>query len=738
MWYKFAAFAKLIKNLYPYEFWVEVEEKNELREIVPSFKKIVPGQEMGIVAWGKLLKTSTLNTKNENTLLNFLSSRITEDAEGKKVYTSVYKGDIFLANPIIGGFWIEEENKNELGQIVKVSKEIGYGDSFNLTEWKKILRTNQINAKDKDSLKKFLTDDKFKMIGDKKFYVPIPLGKPTLLKNPIVGGFWIEEEKKNEFGEIVKVPKEIGYEEPKGIKEWRKLLKTHKINAEDLDSLKKFLTDDKFKMIGDKKFYVPSWQGEEVLIKNPITEGFYIDGEFIGPETTMNIADWTNKLKTFAIRSRKQSLQEFLSDKLTRNKEGKLEYFYDPREMYRKFYFKNPISEGFYLDGDLIGPETFLSTSDWRRLLSTEKIDKNNPNSLRDFLNQPGILTEIDGKKYYNYTGQKRYIKNPLNEVFWVEKTPIEPNEEFTVSGWAKLLNTSWLNTTNDEVLKDFLSDKRRFRTRNNKKTYIPVKRSSREGLFSEKFYNYNHDDITVKAGKYIIVMTNKTNILYLDFAFMKNDKILLAVEINGYQHYGFVTFGKKLSYQDWQDGLLRDILKINYCYENKIPLLIFNHMLSLSEFKSILDNLHKNPHAYENFIPQPVIDNNPKNTSLEFIKRQIYSHLYPVFNDTITFEDDEAKKRYIKDTLILISKLMGVYENGIDKTDYIRAFDTNVDLTSNYNICLAIYNSLHPDYPLDKDEKITYSDLSKKPRIFKEKPLEKQKPKENLIPSEE
>jgi hypothetical protein len=74
---------------------------------------------------------------------------------------------------------------------------------------------------------------------------------------------------------------------------------------------------------------------------------------------------------------------------------------------------------------------------------------------------------------------------------------------------------------------------------------------------------------------------------------------------------------------------------------------------------------------------------------------------------------------------LILIAKLLGIYNGGIDKTDYIRSFDMNVDLTENYNICLDIYNNLYPDYPLDRDEKITYNDLSVKPKINKPKEIE-------------
>ena len=48
-------------------------------------------------------------------------------------------------------------------------------------------------------------------------------------------------------------------------------------------------------------------------------------------------------------------------------------------------------------------------------------------------------------------------------------------------------------------------------------------------------------------------------------------------------------------------------------------------------------------------------------------------------------------------------------------------------------------YNILYPDFPLDRDEKITYSDLSSKKRIMKEKPPIVKKPQEtNLVPTEE
>ena len=81
---------------------------------------------------------------------------------------------------------------------------------------------------------------------------------PKLMSNPVLGGFWVNEKKKNELGEIDIEPRFITYGEPMFVKNWNKLLSTKQIKSEDKDSLKKFLTDNKFKYIGKDKFYVPA------------------------------------------------------------------------------------------------------------------------------------------------------------------------------------------------------------------------------------------------------------------------------------------------------------------------------------------------------------------------------------------------------------------------------------------------------------------------------------------------
>ena len=59
---------------------------------------------------------------------------------------------------------------------------------------------------------------------------------PILLSNPIVGGFYVYVNEKNELGEIVKIPREIKEGQPLGPSKWRNLLNTsfYKIKAKNL------------------------------------------------------------------------------------------------------------------------------------------------------------------------------------------------------------------------------------------------------------------------------------------------------------------------------------------------------------------------------------------------------------------------------------------------------------------------------------------------------------------------
>lgn len=702
MWYRSAAFAKLIKNLYPYEFWIEEEKKNELGKIVSSFKKIVPGQEMGIVTWGKLLRTSTLNTKNENTLLNFLSTRIKEDVEGKKVYKSVGKCEIFLANPIVGGFWVDD-------------RFIDYGERMGVNAWKKLLNTNSTNINDHNKLRDFLNKDRIIEKDGKKIYSFNNHWLPKKLTIPF--DFYVGD-------------KLIKKDSIFNNKELTNLLITDHKKISTQDKLNTFLRNpDKFKTIDGKYTYIPDLSSRSKKLVIPFD--FYVGDKLLAKGTEYSSGNLArNILNTSSITSQSE-LEDFLDpDKFEIIDE---KYTYIP---YTQFSLRLFIPFDFYIGNNYIAKGDIYNVRQLVKLLQTDSTKINTQQKLNNFLNNAEFEI-IDGKYTYipNLSSQSKKLKVPFD--FYIGNDLISKNNIYTATFLTSKLRTSSINS--QDKLDYFLYNIAEFKKdEKGRLIYWPKKNSLREKKIQNQLKIKKHD-ILIEAQKPIRITDpgHFVKVLRLDFAFIKDEKILLAIELNGQQHYGYIPFGSSRTYEDWQSNIENDIIKINYCHNNNIPLLIFHHLLSEKDFDTIIYNLNKNPHAYNQYIPQPVIDPNVANTSLEFIKRQIYSHLYPVFNDVISFEDDASKKRYIKDTLILISKLMGIYEGGIDKTDYIRSFNTNVDLTSNYNKCLAIYNSLYPDYPLDYDEKITYSDLSKTPTLQKEKLLEKQKPKENLIPSE-
>jgi hypothetical protein len=540
-------------------------------------------------------------------------------------------------------------------------------------------------------------------------------GVPKLLSNPVIGGFWVGN-------------RPVHYGEQFGVYELKNLLQTHSLNVNTQEKLNSFLSKpNRFEIIDGKKIYLRDLRGRNKSLIIPFD--FYVDNLEIEKDKVFNVDELIKLLQTSNLNiNTQEKLDSFLSNP-------------DRFEIIdgKKIYIRNTsrksksliIPFDFYVNNDKIEKDKTFDVTQLKNLLQTDNLKINTQEKLDSFLSNPDRFKTIDGNKIYlrNAKYDNKSLIIPFD--FYVNNDKIEKDKVFSINELRKLLNTKSPNINTQEKLNFFLNNAEFRIDENGINQYFPYKGSVREKYINKNLNITNEHNIKIISQKPISILNpgKSIKILKLDFAFVEDGNILLAIEVNGGQHYGFVSFGTKTTYEDWQAGLKRDVEKINYCHNNNIPLLIFNHLLPEQYFRTTIDNLNKNPHMYDSYVPQSVAVNDEVNDtadiSLEFIKRQIYSHLYPVFKGVISFDDDISKKRYIKDTLILIAKLLGIYNGGIDKTDYIRSFDANVDLTENYNICLDIYNNLYPDYPLDSENKITYSDLSVKPQIKKPKEIE-------------
>ena len=554
-----------------------------------------------------------------------------------------------------------------------------------------------------------------------RFAVAIPI----ILRNPVPGGFWVGD-------------RFIDYGEAFKIIELQKLLQTHPSNIRTQEKLNSFLSNpDRFEIIDGKKIYLRSPRGRSKSLIIPFD--FYIGEEKIQKDQVFGVHELKKLLQTGYVNvNTQETLNSFLSNP------DRFEII-DGKKIYSRNTTKDRkrliIPFDFYIGEEKIQKGDIYVADLLRSLLQIDYVNVKTQEALNSFLSNPDRFEIIDGKKIYlkNTTRKSKNLIIPFD--FYIGEDKIQKDQVFSLKKLEKLLQTRPANINTQEKLNYFLNNSDFRINENGNNQYLPFKGSAREKYINKNLSISNDHNITVESQKPITILNPRKSlrILRLDFAFVRDKDILLAIEINGGQHYGFAAFSKNSTYDDWQARLIRDVEKINYCHNNNIPLLIFNHLLPEQYFRTITDNLNKNPHMYDSYIPQSVVVNDEVNDvsdmSLEFIRRQIYSHLHPVFNGIISFDDDISKKRYIKDTLILIAKLLGIYNGGIDKTDYIRAFDANVDLTENYNMCLDLYNNLYPDYPLDSENKITYNDLSVKPEINK---IKTKQIEENLIRSGE
>ena len=82
---------------------------------------------------------------------------------------------------------------------------------------------------------------------------------------------------------------------------------------------------------------------------------------------------------------------------------------------------------------------------------------------------------------------------------------------------------------------------------------------------------------------------------LPFDFAIFNNESLMMLVELNGEQHYAPFTYcgeNKEIKQKNFQDRIKKDKIKVAYCEENNIPLLIIKY----SDFKrmeELFDNFY-------------------------------------------------------------------------------------------------------------------------------------------------
>jgi len=271
------------------------------------------------------------------------------------------------------------------------------------------------------------------------------------------------------------------------------------------------------------------------------------------------------------------------------------------------------------------------------------------------------------------------------------------------------------------------------------------------EQFLNDEFAVFNEDGITYQKQQIVRYQMPGSDLIgwvYLDGVFKKDNKIVLAIECQGQQHYQFVSFSKKTNYSDWLDSIKRDRLKLAFCHDLGIPVIYVSRYLGNEDIKKIFANLRSNIRYYASEVTeQPDLDSfvfvpnsDPQDVHEEvqlYSDRLVYDHLNYIKSELYKDIPEEVKVKFLKDKLIALSKLVLLFEKSLtnEEKDFIRAFTYTTDLSRGYEFVKRSFEKISNN-PIDFSHGINFGMIESKnitrqqqqSEDFEEKPVREKK----------
>jgi len=224
--------------------------------------------------------------------------------------------------------------------------------------------------------------------------------------------------------------------------------------------------------------------------------------------------------------------------------------------------------------------------------------------------------------------------------------------------------------------------------------------------------------------------------LLIFDGAILKSGNIVMLFEVQGNQHYAFNNRHYK-TYNDFQQRLYRDKLKLDFCRQNNIPLFTVSNILDSSEAASIYSKLATTG-ALGGFIPKgSQADYNFSNLNEEnidewvskYVDTLVVSHFNPIIN-TNSYENLIPKiNRIIVDlSKIVMIAITNKYNSQMEDTSFMQGFSKETLLDQGHKMLVDSFNKYFGNkYRMDYQNNVTYLGQVhkiKEPKPIAEEPL--------------
>lgn len=206
--------------------------------------------------------------------------------------------------------------------------------------------------------------------------------------------------------------------------------------------------------------------------------------------------------------------------------------------------------------------------------------------------------------------------------------------------------------------------------------------------------------------------------LLIFDGAILKSGSIVMLFEVQGNQHYSFNNRHYK-TYNDFQQRLYRDKLKLDFCKQNSIPLFTVSNILDSSEAANIYKKLASSG-SLNGFIPKGskedynfsnLREENINEWVSEYVDTLVISHFNPIIN-TDSYENLIPK---INRIMVDLSKLVMIaitnkYNSQLQDTSFMQDFSKETLLDEGHKMLVDSFNKYFSSkYKMDYQNNVTY-----------------------------
>jgi len=374
-------------------------------------------------------------------------------------------------------------------------------------------------------------------------------------------------------------------------------------------------------------------------------------------------------------------------------------------------------------------------------------------NEWYESLSKVRFIEDVKKQKPYNIEAQKKYknsIENyPLFEEYKAELGGLDLSASLGEESLKSLLNTTgaWFrqrakragNNAASNYLKGlFASGADAFTIRQFFNELQDIDNNFIESLYTDSLGSSGEqimqDSLTKglsNSFKYqrtfsvnVSSLNNQKYLLIFDGVILdKEDKVVMLFEYQGPQHYSFNPAHYK-TYEDFQQRLFRDKLKLDFCKKNNIPLFTISHVINSKEAQGIYLSIAKSG-ALSSYVPKAVdvsaesnvIDDSNLDWLDEYVDNLVASHFSPIMSMSNISLLEQKIKRIIND----LSKLVMIAIGNDDKfsdTSFMQGFSKDTLLDEGHKKVVDSFNKQFGEkFKLDYQDNVFYLGSTLKPK---------------------